>query len=185
MVKQTIDLCGDERRVSQRGSGGTIDVHFDELVAIDNGAYIMVSSVFQSQTCDLQGSTSNRFVPIYEEEHERRLAEYKDCEHSPLAHIYDNVDTDMGWDEWIEAELRHEEYELLYDQSYVHSVEDQLNDAHFERHGDEPMLWECVGGGRMSRMGEYDEVLRADVLHLAHSIEEGGEWVFDAVKIAD
>ncbi|TKX53302.1 hypothetical protein, partial [Halorubrum sp. SP9] len=57
-------------------------------------------------------------VPITREEMDRREGEMRDREWSPLAHIYEESDSNQSWDAWIDETLRIEGERLLYDPSY-------------------------------------------------------------------
>jgi len=174
-----LPLANSDVNVTE-SANGRIDVEIESVAAVtSHNEFRCIDSVFYRDE-DLYGAKSTTFVPIYEDEHERRKEEYRDYEYSPLAHIYDETQTTKSWDEWISQEMRYDEFGLLYDESYVATYQDQLDAAHKEVHGDTPFMWECVGGGRMLHEStDYQQIFDPVAIHLARSVEDDNTEIFE------
>ena len=176
-TKTTVDCLtpvGNSDLTVNETANGRIDVDIESLAAVtSHNEFVCVDSLFYCDE-DLYGAKSKKFVPVYEDEHERRKEEYRDYEWSPLAHIYDETETTKSWDEWISQEMKYDEFGLLYDESYVSTYKTQLDAAHKELHGDTPFVWECVSSGRMrSSRDDYQQIFDPVAIHLADSVENG------------
>lgn len=113
---------------------------------LENGTYVFVDYIFNDGK--RQGATGTRIVPVSKEYVEERIEEVKDYEWSPVAHIYDEQDTELGWDEWINQHSEREMEELVIDPSggqYWDKVR-ELAEKHEEF---DFYTTDCIGGGRM------------------------------------
>lgn len=178
--------------IKPKGDGYQIDVN--RLVARDGNTFIFVDYLFD--TGDLFGATGTRMVPISEDEHKRRLEEYKDPEWSPLHHIYqEQVENglDKSWSDWIDEQFRVEgEDRMLYDPSYRYDSE-QTPDGMYYPEGEDTDTYmsmvetasdyelgfeaysvECIGGGRMFGDNDYEQVYDSDLLETVMVVENEG-----------
>lgn len=120
----------------------------NEFVGIaKNGDYIFLDYLFESGR--IHGATGTRLMPVSKEYVEERIETIKDYEWSPIAHIYDEEQTPLSWDEWLEENWSRRDFEdLAVDPSgggYWHKVEELC-----EYHEDfEFYMTDCIGGGRM------------------------------------
>ncbi|TKX52867.1 hypothetical protein EXE42_15165, partial [Halorubrum sp. SP3] len=91
-------------------------IRVDRLLARDGRQFVFVDKLFHGE--QIHGATGSTMVPITREEMDRREGEMRDREWSPLAHIYEESDSNQSWDAWIDETLRIEGERLLYDPSY-------------------------------------------------------------------
>jgi hypothetical protein len=150
----------------------------NEFVGIlENGAYIFLDYVFKSSD-KLFGATGTVIHPVSEEYVEERIEEMKDYEWSPLAHIYDEQDTPMSWDEWINQHSRRELEELVVDPSGG-NYWDKTRKLCEEHEEFEFYTTDCVGGGRIFSNGNegnaesYEYLESPELLEKAQKAETG------------
>lgn len=167
------NLLADARR-EPKGDG--YQWNFDELVGRIRGEYHFLDYVFDNG--NFSGATGSSMVPVSQEEYDRRLEEYKDYEYSPIAHLYDEENTPLSWDEWI-SKWDYDLPDLVLDDSYVHKYGDiVIEKAESESDMETSQWWvECIGGGRMFRpesFEDYDKVYNPDLLTLIETVETRG-----------
>lgn len=144
---------------------------------MENGTYVFLDKLF-SYDSGLHGATGTRMLPVSEEYVEERIEEFKDYEWSPIAHIYDEQQTDKSWDEWINQHSRRELEDLAVDPSsgqYWSKVQ-EVCEEHEEF---EFYTTDCIGGGRMfsdsreANPDNYQYLENPELLDLARQAENG------------
>lgn len=155
--------------------------YYNELIARrERDTFVFLDSVFLSEGAQtIGGAKGSRMVPVTEEEMDRRRENYKDPEHSPMRHVYDDISPTESWETWIGEQLRVEGDRLLYDPSYEHKFGDAVREACADDDDlpdpDDIVAVECIGGGRMFAEVEnsYDVVYSQEHLAIARDAEEG------------
>jgi len=127
---------------------------YGELVAIGGRSeFHFVDEIFSYED-GLHGATGTAMVPVTRKKIDRRVEELKDYEWSAVAHIYDEQDPSVSWDEWIGDWSRRELEELAYDPSYEGTygadVREYIgnNPEQFDIDESDVYAVECIGGGR-------------------------------------
>lgn len=172
MAEQSERLADYDR--SEQSNGG-IRYEVNELLAKNNRAYIFVREIFHypdSETVRC-GVTGSQMVSVTQEEANRRLDEMRDYEYSPLAHVYDDIDTPKSWDSWIDEQIQHEGVRLVLDDSYTHKFGDVVREKAKEESDIDAEYVECIGGGRMFRGQDFDIIYDQELLALVQDVEEG------------
>jgi hypothetical protein len=162
-----------------RQRNGQTKYTFRALLARRQPEYYFVDYLFEYDN-GLHGATGTTMVPVSYVEMERREEEMRDYEWSPLAHIYDEQNTPVSWDEWIDKELDRRGWLLLYDPSYESRygpiVREKATgeDGYYDE--GEIAVVECIGGGRMFSRVErnFDDVYDKELLRLVLEAEENG-----------
>lgn len=160
--------------------GSKITMTIEQPVGISNRTVAFVDELFYYRDGHLHGAKGTRMCPVTQAEVDRRIAEAKDYEWSPIAHIYDEEDTPQSWDEWVADIPEREWYELAIDPSYSAKYGEAVKRIAVEHMGfdTEPEHVECVGGGRMFGSNSFDTVLDQTLLRMAHDAEsDSPEWV--------
>lgn len=160
-------------------SDGRISMTVNEAVAVDGRTVMFVDDLFYHES-GLHGATGSRMCPLTQEEANRRVADAKEYDYSPLAHTYDEENTPESWDEWIADIPEREWLEIVRDPSYTHKYGDRVREiaTRYMDYDSEPAHVECVGGGRIFGSINYETVLDHGLLRMVHDAESGDpEWV--------
>jgi len=121
----------------------------EQFVGItENNVYVFVDKFFEQNSH--HGATGTRIVPVSKQFVENRIEEVKDYEWSPVAHIYDEQNTELSWDEWINQFTRRELEELVIDPSGG-QYWDKMKELCEEHEDFDFYTTGCIGGGRMFR----------------------------------
>ena len=119
----------------------------EQFVGItENNIYVFVDKFFEQNSH--HGATGTRLVPVSEEYVNRQIEEIKDYEWSPVAHIYDEQDPNISWDEWINQSPRRELEDLAINSS-GDQYWDKMQELCKEHEDFEFYTTDCIGGGRM------------------------------------
>ena len=119
----------------------------EQFVGItENGVYVFVDKFFEQN--NHSGATGTRIVPVSEEYVNEQIEEIKDYEWSPVAHIYDEQDPNISWDEWISEWSDYELEDLAIDPSGG-QYWDKMKELCKEHEDFEFYTTDCIGGGRM------------------------------------
>ena len=111
-----------------------------------DGVYIFVDKFFEQN--NHHGATGTRICPVSKKHIDQRIEEYKDYEWSPIAHIYDEQDIDVSWEEWINTWSRRDLEDLAVDPSGG-QYWDKMQELCKEHEEFEFYTTDCIGGGRM------------------------------------
>ena len=159
-------------------SGSRIEYNFDCLLAREGMEFTFVDYIFEGEN-EFSGAVGTTMVPMHEDEFERRLAEYKDPEYSPLRHIYEEIDPQLTWGEWIESELSADGINSIVDTSYSHKYGEVVKSRCEEyelMEAENIRAIECIGGGRMfnSKDRDFTAVYDEELLRIVQDVEESG-----------
>lgn len=166
----------------------------NELVGSKHGEYVTIDEIFSYQGENFQGVTGSYFIPITEQEKERRLDPETPMTRDLFRPVWkqkvekDNYEKSLT--EFVKEQLRYNALDTVFDLSHYETGDKIANIAQKKSQNNNFVFSECVGGGRVFDVEKrlpksvnimilrdyYNQVYNHKALELIVEAETGGKW---------